>query len=319
VADDEAEHLAIASIRLRRLAYSVAPDAIPSFAEVGLAPLVAEAAAWQHLRVGSAFWEVIATADGTANQQDRWHEVGLLMGSAAESVLLATSAEIEIEILRRAVAGGSLPYQYVLAQRFFAESQSNQVLAFGHRLANLLVRALMLDSTYPFGVDCPNKLRRPFPVYSDNPAAWISLSELHSLEQLFEAAPHESLRSLYVTVIELRNQPEWRALEERRAVDFHRWRDETPLVAGAERATLWRHDPIGRTRTLELRASTTPGPATAVSAVNEIVSVSRHALDLLESPMHRWRQTWMDAMSHLSGGEFSWLEENDSATPTVTP
>jgi hypothetical protein len=319
MADDQTGDLPIASVRLRRLAGSLPSESIPTFDDLGLVPLVAEASLWQHLRAGGWFWEVIAAAGGTADQHDRWREIALLMGSAAESVLLSAGCEVEIEILRRALAAESLPNQYVLAQRFFAESEGTQVLAFGHRLANLFLRALMLDSSYPFGAVCPKRFGIRFPVLSDERACWIALSELPSLELVVEAAPHESLRRLFAPVLELLQRAEWRQLDERRAADFHRWRDETPLVAGAERSPLWRHDPIKRTRTLEIVAIKTPEPAAAASVVNDIISISRSALDLMEPTMRRFRETWMEVMSDLSGGKFSWVEEGGTVRPTITP
>lgn len=126
------------------------------------------------------------------------------------------------------------------------------------------------------------------------------------------------MRHLFILAVELQARPEWRALEERRAIDFHRWRDETPLVIGTERKSLWRHDPIERTRTLHLIANTTPEPAVAASAVSDITAVTQTAINLLEPLMRQFRTTWMSAMSDLSGGTFSWVEDGPSITPTIT-
>ena len=142
------EHGRIASIRLPRLSAPREPATDPIFSDLGLGPLIDEASLWQLWRVGSDFWEMNVTARASI-YPDTWREIPVLMGSCAKSALLAASTEVEIECLRRAIRARVLPKEYGLAQRFFAEAQSHQILGCGHRLANIAVRTMMRARDYP--------------------------------------------------------------------------------------------------------------------------------------------------------------------------
>ena len=86
------------AIRLQRLAVPIPREDVPTFEDVGLTSLVEEATIWQTLRAHSWFW---GWGDLVQMPTARWLEIGELFGSTGESVCLAASAQIEIEILRR--------------------------------------------------------------------------------------------------------------------------------------------------------------------------------------------------------------------------
>ena len=184
----------VGSLRLPRL--SAPRTADPTVEDLGLAPLTDEWERWQLQRAGSLFWELNVRPGG---HPDAWREIPILMGSCAESALLAGSAEVEIECIRRAMAAGSLPKQYGLAQRFLAEGQAHQILGCGHRLANLAVRTLMLAPGYPWGEALP----APIPAFSDAKSDWVSMSDMPSYRRAATASPYRSLDRLTTVVVDI--------------------------------------------------------------------------------------------------------------------
>jgi hypothetical protein len=238
--NDESQHngnegIRTGSVRLPRLSAPRAPGTDPTFDELGLAALAEECKTWHHVRVVGNFWELNAVHMG---RPDSWREIPVLMGSVAEAALLAGSVEVEIECLRRAIAAGPLPVQYGLAVRFFAEAQGQLLLGCGHRLANIALRVMMLANGYPWGASVG--YAQPFPPNSDNRDDWIPMSDLHKYQTAATASGHPSLTALVSVVVDLWSSAEWKALEDQRAMDFHRARQESPFVVGARRTGVWK-------------------------------------------------------------------------------
>jgi hypothetical protein len=171
-----------------------------------------------------------------ARRPNLWREIPMLMGSCAESALLAASAEVEIECLRRAMATGDLPKEFGLAQRFFAEAQANQILGVGHKMANIAVRTLMLAPDYPWD----GAGRASLPAFSNHPGDWVSMSQMKDYRKAAAKSPYGSLVGLTTIVVNILGTGQWKDLEERRGSDFHRSREESPFVTGASRTSPWR-------------------------------------------------------------------------------
>jgi hypothetical protein len=286
----------IASLRLPRLSAPRAVGSDPTFEELGLASLADECRAWQLQRAGSLFWELNVTA---GSHPDAWREIPILMGSCAESALLAGSAEVEIECLRRAIAAAELPKEYGLAQRFFAEAQAQQILGCGHRLANIAVRTLMRGPRYPWDekVDCS----APIPAFSDHREDWIAMSEMPSYRRAAVRSPYRSLDRLTMVVIEIFGSSQWQTLDDRRGNDFHRAREESPFVAGASRVTAWRTD--GTTRILEPRDDM-PTPEAVDLWLKDLGKESHEALLKLADWLKSFRETLYAAVSEITDGTF---------------
>jgi hypothetical protein len=81
VASDE---VATIAIQLRRLAAPLKESDLPSYAEVGLVPLVEEATNWQLVRGEGWLWSAAALA---SDSPERWAEIAGLFGSTGESVV----------------------------------------------------------------------------------------------------------------------------------------------------------------------------------------------------------------------------------------
>jgi hypothetical protein len=293
------------AIRLQRLAVGIPKEDVPTFEEVGLTSLVSEATNWQILRGHSWFW---GWSDMLGMPTARWLEIGELFGSTGESVCLAAAAQIEIEILRRAIERRSVDGFYGISQRFFAEAQGMALLGVGHRLANLIVRVLMTDSSYPWGLRL-KKLRTAFPTQAKGKEHWIELARADDLLSLAKASSYQSMRRMAEALVSLRLSEQWRKLEEQRGVDFHRWRAESPFVAKA----VYSEQPGARS--LSVMGSPKPNSPESREFIGSVCSASRGALDQLLPTLVEIREAWLLAMEELSTGAFTWKEN----TPHITP
>jgi hypothetical protein len=281
----------------------------PTLADLGLAELDDELLMWEQLRTGGQwFWE-LAAAFGSAHQRDRWREIALLFGSTAEAVRIAVTATVEIALLRSAMANRDLTSSYWLGVRFFAESQGQLTLGAGHRLANIVVRALMLDEAYPWSAVVPNMLRTPFLPFSDRKEHWVGMSAISHLTNVASAAAFPSVSTMAAIVRQLSLDVRWRRLEDQRGRDFHRAREESPVVARSPRSSAWSVDSGGTT--LGLGPPAMPDPAIAEHAINEIAAISAAGLAALADQLQPFRLAWMTAIGEVSGGRLSFNPDDD--------
>jgi hypothetical protein len=301
--DDAGQTIAI---RLQRLAVPIPKEAVPTFDDVALTALVEEATLWQSLRAHSWFW---GWGDLVHMPAARWLEIGELFGSTGESVCLAATAEIEVEILRRAIKDRSIHSFYGISQRFFAEAQGTAILGIGHRLANLVIRVLMSDPSYSWGQSGLGKLRVAFLPKAKGRDHWIELARADDLSRLAIASSHKSICRMADALVALRLSEPWQKLEAQRAVDFHRWRDESPFVAKAV------YSEVPGERTLSVLGSPDPDDPQSREFIEAVCSTSRSALDRLLPTLVDVREGWLLAMEELSAGAFSWKD----GAPHISP
>ncbi len=303
------------SVRPIRLAVPLtAGRELPSLADLGLGWLAAEVTEWQRVRAQSWFLEVAAIF---AAGKDRWSEVGLLFGSTAEGVLMAATAEVVITLLREYInqnaATGGAPGAW-LGLRFFAESQGQMTLSAGHRLTNMLARSLMADPLYPWPQPGAQALRKPaisnaFPPFSDERQHWLAMWDLPDLLIIAKRSPHESMRTMAEIVSDLRASKPWKDLDDQRGKDFHRAREESPVVSRGERRSAW----VGETLNVG-----PPSDADLVKAredVERIAATSRAALEELGRHMAPFRESLFQSMAEVSGGSVGFEEDRLKITP----
>lgn len=304
------------SVRPARLAAPLtAGSEVPSLADLGLGWLEAEVTRWQLVRTQSWFFEVAAIF---AAGRDRWGEVGLLFGSTAEGVLMAATSEVEITLLREHInqnagTGGS-PGAW-LGLRFFAESQGQMTLSAGQRFANMLARSLMADPSYPWPVLGAPALKKPalaqaFPPFSDERQHWLTMWDLPDLLTIAKRSPHQSLRSMAESLSDLRASKSWKDLEDQRGKDFHRAREESPVVSRGERRSAWVGD------TLNVGPPADADLARAQEDVGGIAATSRAALEELGRHMAPFRENFLRSMSDVSGGTIGYEDDRLKITPS---
>lgn len=284
-----------AAVRLPRL---TAPRPVnappPTFADLGMTQLHKVCKSWQFERAGSTFWEL-----NIRGRPDSWREIPVLMGSTAESALLAGTACVEVECLRQAIAAGDLPREYGLAQRFFAEAQGHLILGCGHRLANIALRVMMLARGYPWGVGV--RLRQPITPFSDNRDDWVAMAEMPDFRRAAIASPYRSLDRLTSVVIDLAGSRQWSLLDRQRASEFHRGRQESPFVSGARQSSVWVVQ--GQTRTLE-PLDDVPSAVEVDHWLADLGKESIAALAVLPRFMRKFHAALADAMEEITDGTF---------------
>jgi hypothetical protein len=256
-----------------------------------LEALIREATRWQELRISSLGWGTIALRK---REPDRWVEVVNLFGSTGESALLAASATVEIELLRQGIRAGTVPYEYAISQRFFAEAQGQQVMGTAHRLANVVARILMIDPDYPWGSTGVGDIADRFPPESDDRKHWISLTDSKRLVRAGRMSRTPFLKRMSASVNDMRKRKEWRNLDDQRGADFHRARRESPYFARME----YRSEP--GMKGITVFGSPRPTDPAAHSAVERICTTSRSGLDLLLPVMKVVRRGWVTAAAKMS-------------------
>ena len=77
------------------------------------------------------------------------------------------------------------------------------------------------------------ELKTDFPPYSDNRKDWIQLSRIDSLQSVARSCAHGDMEDVVAPIVDLADSAAWKALEDSRGQDFHRWRPQTAGLRGA--------------------------------------------------------------------------------------
>jgi hypothetical protein len=209
----------------------------PTFDELGLEEARSTSFEWQSNRNNAEFLAFFWHDEASAG----WvREIHGLFGSSGELVLSTIEAAVEIKLIRRAMAAPAAEPDDATARvnlagqwralRFFAEAQANNLMVFGHGVANLVLRTLALQ--FDFDAERVRDIRKDvFHPGSDEPGAWCSLNA-KTVSELRKAADSASLDSsaLVESLAVL-----WGILEplwSLRGVQYHRWRGESPGITG---------------------------------------------------------------------------------------
>jgi hypothetical protein len=209
----------------------------PTFEELGLEEARRTSFEWQSNRNNAEFFAFFWHDEATAG----WvREIHGLFGSSGELVLSTMEAAVEIELTRRVMAAPGAEADDATARvnlagqwralRFFAEAQANNLMVFGHGVANLVLRTLALQ--LDFDVEKVAGIRKDaFHPGAGERGAWCSLNA-KTLSELRGAAANAHLdsTSLVQSLTAL-----WQILEplwSLRGVQYHRWRGESPGVTG---------------------------------------------------------------------------------------
>lgn len=280
----------------------------PTHAELKLGGVLVVAARCADLRSQGNRLRVLANPP-VALADDPWREIFGIAGSIGESLMLAAGCEVEAEWLRRARAAHALPDQMMLGQRFFSESEAQLALGIGHRLFNLVLRAVAVDRELRAKMLESRDLKQWAEAHRprvDTYAAWESLnkSRARALRRVVAGFPHPSVRSLVAVPACLAVSAAWRDLDETRGREFHRWRVESSVVAGLDATSGYTRDVVGaggepvghRLTSAPVRYSEADGREEAVA------SVARSALLAVAASVDRVLVTLGRAVEPLSKG-----------------
>jgi hypothetical protein len=152
-------------------------------------------------------------------------EVLGLMGAIGEQLGLALTADLDARrLISEAGDASSEKIAFRLRIRAMSEMSAYYTLGAGHSLANLTLRILLLYPKVALQIDPGG---RKYPVGDDSRKAWETLRSLSSLFKKQEQTTQGALRELIAAVIGLQSSAAFKALDERRGMDFHRRRPQS--------------------------------------------------------------------------------------------
>jgi hypothetical protein len=199
----------------------------------------------QMTSIVARFWEA---GLAPAVQRGRSSELAGLIADGGEQFALALAAIGEATLWtacrqadppdRQTVEGRVLDAGRERAQRALAELASYYLLAVGHRVANVTVRTLALDtSQHPQLLDA---LGSWFPVDSNDSQDWLSLNRgtVRSLRRVAKAA-RPAAQAVADPATRLLQSPEWHELNQLRGAHYHRRRPQSAGVMGVPLASPW--------------------------------------------------------------------------------
>lgn len=277
---------------------------IPTLDELGLGPAKTAAFAWQEQRSFALHREAqtLAATFTTGSTAADWiPEIHRILGVVGEQVLVAVEAEIEKEILVRHLStlpeGGSRAASG-RALRFFAEGQGNALVIAGHSVANLTARTIVLDPAYapPAPALSVNGVAFTTP-RSEAREVWLSLDQRTAQGLLSAASPPrlQEMHALAEETADLQSDPLWADLVRLRNVEYHRWRGESPGVTGIDLRADTAHERVGRGDPIVVGSQLLPDYTEGQQALDELVKISRAALDALVARMPTIMDAWVAA------------------------
>lgn len=173
---------------------------------------------------------------GVPLAKSQWRETCALAGSTAESLMLSSATYIEAVWHSRLIDSDTEPAGMAMAQRYLAEAAIDTAVSVGHRLINFVVRVARTVPSTSDALGRTKGLEKLGPSYepfnTEHPKAWLSLNanEIQKLRDVLPPEHHPALDILDALVA----SPEWKALFDIRAENFHRWRKEHESVIGVD-------------------------------------------------------------------------------------
>ena len=159
---------------------------------------------------------------------NRLLEIHGLIGAIGEQLGLAWTSERDVQRFVQTSSSRGLEHQRLI-QRALAELVGHFVLGCGHSLANLALRTLLLNPDARTALNTACKNARGFAPNSDDRAAWPTFNQ--NLVNYVRAAAAASGNSAMVDLAEMVSSVHagaaFRALDDRRGMDYHRRRPQS--------------------------------------------------------------------------------------------
>lgn len=258
---------------------------------------VAEVArAWQVLGSHSVWAEVHGTSSGVLEGRPT-ELLGRAAAAGEQLALAATLIRDGRHWLTLTDPGIGQP----VAIRALAEMAGYYTLSAAHGLVNTTLRALLLAPASAEVVCSAWPKADGFPPFSEKRDAWVSMtaSSVEKLKRAASAHGGPQVASLVHAVGILADDPRWHALEERRNVDYHRWRPQS-ISGGVAKRSPWDHSVPGQ-RTLSFPPGERYEPTSPALLLDE---AEQGTLALSES-MDHWSDVIAGALVELGLPVFS--------------
>jgi hypothetical protein len=275
----------------------------PTIDDLGLGDAKKAAFEWQQQR-SRAGWNGLVTGASGRTASDWVLEIHGMFGVIGEQVLVAAEAEVEKEIaVRRLAQSPAEAYparaHYSRSLRFFAEGQANALTVAGHGLANLTLRTLALAPAFDVShVKAAGVSAGDFVPGSEAKKAWVSLTP-STVAALQDAAGNysDSMQALAQEFADLAADPGTTELIDFRNVQYHRWRGESPGVTGIDVHGATARQQLEQSQGVGISGQMLPAYTDGQAALDDLVRLSRNALDSLVTRMPSFHRTWYAAFS----------------------
>lgn len=286
-----------------RLAGDTGGAPAPSWSDLGLDDAKRVAFAWQQQRSRARWNEfVVVTRDARASE---WvTELHGLIGVVGELLLVSIEAEVEKEILTSKLSAtpgttnGGLATRAAANRslRFFAEGQGNELTITGHALANLTLRTLALHPQFQI-TPIAGRLSvgaSHFAPGSTHRKAWTSLTA-DTADAMAAAAgglASTELGDLAQALHAIAVDPAVDALKQLRNDQYHRWRGESPGVTGVNFGQASMRSRLEQGEAVGFGHELLPGYQEGQTVLDDLVSVSREALDAFVTHLDTFLSKW---------------------------
>ena len=264
--------------------------------------VVEQALEWQQTAGQAVFWEMGATAQGTA--EGRVYTLAGQMASAGEQLALAHAGAVEVALWQELRGRSEPDPAHEMSMRGMAEAQCLFVMSTAHAIANVTVRALALHPSLRAAL--VKKLRRgrsspTFDPFSQDWADWPSLNDetCNAIRAVARSSEKRDVIRLVEPVVRFGAGGTWKDLQERRGEDFHRWRPQTHGIEGVPRSSPWTRS--GSTRRLDVGH---PTYEDARGLADETARLASEAMIDLAISMKAFMERWPAAGKHLGGPRF---------------
>jgi hypothetical protein len=293
------EHAALVSVLPGRLAVAPTRPLPLSVRDDDHERVTIQAERWQQTAGEASLWEA-GSAPGSGNA----YALAGQMASAGEQLALARAAGIEAAMWREFRENREFDTADEMSMRAMAEAQLLFVIGTGHALANVAVRALVLDPKLKTDLITRFTTRRATPTFdptSDAPADWVSMNRptCERIRAVASAAAQEVI-DLVAPVVAIGTGRCWKDLVARRGEDFHRWRPQSHGMEGVPRTQPWTVQ--GNVWSIDVGH---PNYADARGLANEAARLADAGMFELARSMEAFIDRWPSASCRLGGPRFA--------------
>jgi hypothetical protein len=249
--EPDTDHQWVSAVTPGRLAVSPSSDMLKGVRQNSWWTAAQKVSAdWQTFGWKADFWEIGLVP---RVQPGRAHELVGLIAGGGEQFGLSLAALVEAELWsayrqEKPVEGLGLTESkgrivsaaQEMAHRAMAELAMHYLLATGHTLANVTVRALALDSRLHSTL--LDALGGWCPVGSSDPEDWLSMNKetIRGLRRIARKAGSPALEALTEPPTALVLSPAWQELDQLRGAHYHRRRPQSAGMSGVSLANPWR-------------------------------------------------------------------------------
>ena len=244
---------------------------------------------WQRLGAHATWFELLGTNLGVG--RDRLHELVGCAAATGEQLGLAWTAEQDTQ---RWVDARSDARR--MARRAMADMTAHFSLGAAHGMANSTLRTLHLSLAAETFLS--SKGFRRFPPFSDDRRAWPTFNErlVQALENAGAAIANNIVVDFVAVLRNLLNDARYKKMEERRGMDYHRWRPQgLPAGGGVPQQSFWNTSNPGV-------ASLSFGgmfPADPRAEPDAVCVIAADGMEAVADSMRTWIPAWQSALNAM--------------------